>query len=677
MKALPGINKILFITLSNIGDAILTLPVLDALIEKFPHAGITVIAGPRPKEIFENNPRIDKVIVFNKAVPLKEKIKLFRNLEKEGFDMVIDLRNSLFGALLPARYKTSPFKAFPPSISHMKDRHLFRAGMSGQVSERKGLYISRQDEEYVNNILKQNNIKPAEKILVISAGARSHIKRWPKEKYLGLVSLLIKELGFRIVLAGDREDAPINRYIADNLQYPVTDLTAKTNVSQLAALLKKAEMVITNDSAVLHLASYLNRPVVAIFGPTDETKYGPWSAVHSLVKRDIFCRPCRKAQCRFGSLECMSLIQVEDVLREVGSIIAEGIRPTVFSEKDDFKRILIVRTDRIGDVLLSTPVIEELRRAYPNAYIAMMTSPYAKEVVSGNPYLDEVIVYDKDKRQRSWRSSLKFSRNLKKKRFDAAIILHPTNRVHLVTFFAGIPKRVGLNRKLGFLLTDRIEHTKQLGEKHEIEYNLDILRYMGIEPKDNRLFMPIKPTEEKWAESIFRSENIKPADKVLAVHPGASCPSKVWPSQRFAQAADRLIDKYGFKVILISGPKDVKLTQDVISHMRHPAVNLAGKTSVSQLASVLKRCRLFISNDSGPVHIASALDVPVISIFGRNQKGLSPDRWAPLGKLAKALHKDVGCVECLAHNCVKDFICLKAITVEDVIQAADALLKNV
>jgi lipopolysaccharide heptosyltransferase II len=674
MKALPGINKILFITLSNIGDAILTLPVLDALIEKFPHAGITVIAGPRPKEIFENNPRIDKVIVFNKAVPLKEKIKLFRNLEKEGFDMVIDLRNSLFGALLPARYKTSPFKAFPPSISHMKDRHLFCAGMSGQVSERKGLYISRQDEEYVNNILKQNNIKPAEKILVISAGARSHIKRWPKEKYLGLVSLLIKELGFRIVLAGDREDAPINRYIADNLQYPVTDLTAKTNVSQLAALLKKAEMVITNDSAVLHLASYLNRPVVAIFGPTDETKYGPWSAVHSLVKRDIFCRPCRKAQCRFGSLECMSLIQVEDVLREVGSIIAEGIRPTVFSEKDDFKRILIVRTDRIGDVLLSTPVIEELRRAYPNAYIAMMTSPYAKEVVSGNPYLDEVIVYDKDKRQRSWRSSLKFSRNLKKKRFDAAIILHPTNRVHLVTFFAGIPKRVGLNRKLGFLLTDRIEHTKQLGEKHEIEYNLDILRYMGIEPKDNRLFMPIKPAEEKWAESIFRSENIKPADKVLAVHPGASCPSKVWPSQRFAQAADRLIDKYGFKVILISGPKDVKLTQDVISHMRHPAVNLAGKTSVSQLASVLKRCRLFISNDSGPVHIASALDVPVISIFGRNQKGLSPDRWAPLGKLAKALHKDVGCVECLAHNCVKDFICLKAITVEDVIQAADALL---
>jgi len=677
MKALSGINKILFISLSNIGDAILTLPVLDALIERFPEANVAVITGPRPKEIFENNPRINKVILYDRRAPAKEKIRLLRCLRKDGFDMVIDLRNSMLGVLLPAKYKTSPFKGIPASISHMKDRHLFRAGLSGQVSQRIGLYISRQDEEYVNNILKQNNIKPAEKLLVMAAGAKSEIKRWPKEKYLGLASLLIRELGFRLLLVGDREDAAINRYIADNLHYPVVDLNAKTSISQLAALLRKAEVVVTNDSAVLHLASYLNRPVVAVFGPTDETKYGPWSAVHSVVKRDISCRPCRKAQCRFASLECMSLIQVEDVLREVGGIIAEGIHPTVLSEKDDLKRILIVRTDRIGDVLLSSPAIQELRRAYPNAYIAMMVSPYAKEVVSGNPYLDEVIVFDKDSRHKGWRGTLKFARSLKKKRFDAAVILHPTNRVHLVTFFAGIPKRVGFNRKLGFLLTDRIEHTKQLGEKHESEYSLDILRHMGIEPKDNRLFMPIDPAQEKWAEGILRSENIKPADKVLAVHPGASCPSKVWPSLSFAQTADRLIDKYGFKVIIISGPKDIKLAQEVISHMRHPAVNLSGKTSVSQLASVLKRCSLFISNDSGPVHIASALGVPVISIFGRNQKGLSPLRWAPLSKNAVALHKDVGCVECLAHNCVKDFICLKAITVDDVMAAAETLLKKV
>jgi len=110
--------------------------------------------------------------------------------------------------------------------------------------------------------------------------------------------------------------------------------------------------------------------------------------------------------------------------------------------------------------------------------------------------------------------------------------------------------------------------------------------------------------------------------------------------------------------------------------MHHPVINLAGKTSVSQLASVLKRCNLFISNDSGPVHIACAVETPVISIFGRSQKGLSPARWGPTGKKDRILHKYVGCIECLAHNCVKEFACLKAITVDDVVSAADSILKT-
>ncbi|MDD5506234.1 MAG: glycosyltransferase family 9 protein, partial [Candidatus Omnitrophica bacterium] len=103
---------------------------------------------------------------------------------------------------------------------------------------------------------------------------------------------------------------------------------------------------------------------------------------------------------------------------------------------------------------------------------------------------------------------------------------------------------------------------------------------------------------------------------------------------------------------------------------------LSGKTSVSHLASILKRCALFISNDSGPEHIASSLGVPVISIFGRNQPGLSPRRWGPLGGQAKYLHKNAGCIQCLAHNCKKEFACLKAIKVEDVLSAAESILKN-
>ena len=128
------------------------------------------------------------------------------------------------------------------------------------------------------------------------------------------------------------------------------------------------------------------------------------------------------------------------------------------------------------------------------------------------------------------------------------------------------------------------------------------------------------------------------------------------------------------RVVIVAGPKDIALAKQAQEKMHQPAINLAGKTSLGQLAGLLKRCRIFICNDSGPMHIAAALEVPVIAIFGRAQDGLSPRRWGPLGKQSFVLHKDVGCIECLAHNCVKQFTCLQAITVNDIVKAAASIL---
>lgn len=675
MKRLE-IKKILFVTLSNIGDCILTLPVLDALIGAFPGAGITVLLGPRPAQIFEGNPLFKKVIIYDKHAPLREKIRLFNQLKKENFDLVVDLRNSFFGAFLPARMRTSALLAVLPQIKHMQERHFFKIQnlkfKIPAVREKKSLFISPQDEDYINRIFRENKICAQDKIIVIAAGARSHIKRWGKEKFVELISSLGKEFAVRIILVGDKSEVSIARYISENSAYPVIDLAGETTISQLASLLKRAELLITNDSATLHLASYLDLPVVAIFGPTDELKYGPWSRDKAIVRRDIYCRPCQKAQCKFGTLECLSLIRTEEVLQEARRLLAQ--QPLPETGKENFQRILIVRTDRIGDVLLSTPVIKALRQAYPWAYIAMIVAPLSKDIVEGNPYLDKVIIYDKDGKQKSWRRSIKFAQNLKKKKFDLALILHPTNRVHLITFFAAIPRRVGYDRKFGFLLTDKIKHTKQLGEKHELEYNLDLLAHLGIKASDKSLFMPIRPESETAIEDLLRREGVEADERLLAIHPGASCPSKIWPNTRFATLADRLAEKYGLKVLILSGAKDSKLAQKVVEEMRYPAINLAGKITLSQLASVIKRCRLFISNDSGPVHMAAALGTPVVSIFGRSQKGLSPQRWAPLGKDSRYLHKNVGCIECLAHNCRKQFACLAAISVEDVAAAAAEII---
>lgn len=339
------------------------------------------------------------------------------------------------------------------------------------------------------------------------------------------------------------------------------------------------------------------------------------------------------------------------------------------------KKILITRTDRMGDVLLSTPVFKAVREAYPESFIAVMVRPYTKDCVEGNPYINEVIIYDKRGRHKSILNSLRFAYALRKKRFDVAIILHPTNRVNLITFLAGIPQRVGFNKKLGFLLTKKLPHTKQFGTRHEIDYTLDVIRSIGIEPKDKTLYMPIKRETQRRIDNILSEYGVKEDDKLVAMHPSSSCPSKRWSPGNFARVADRLAEAHKVKIILISDEEGKIFADQTKEDMKYPVIDFSGKTTISELASLLKRCMLFISNDSGPVHIASAVGTPVIAIFGRKDKGLGPIRWGPTGDYDIILHKDVGCQHCLAHNCDKDFLCLKSIKNEEVLKAAETILK--
>lgn len=346
-------------------------------------------------------------------------------------------------------------------------------------------------------------------------------------------------------------------------------------------------------------------------------------------------------------------------------------------EKRQERRILLIRTDRIGDVLLSTPAIKAVRQAYPNAHIAMMVRPYAADIVDGNPYLDEVVLYDKDGEHKGIFSTLRFAAGLRKKRFDLAIIFHPTNRSNIIPFLAGIPERVGYDRKGGIFLTKRLKDTKHLGRKHEIDYNLDVLLAAGIEAKDRALYMPVKDEDERIIERFFVLNGLGTKDTIIAIHPGASCPSKRWPAYRFGRVADELINRHKVKVVIIGGPADIKTVGEAETGMLNKPIVLSEGHSLGEVAALLRRCRIFISNDSGPVHIAVAVGTPVISIFGRLDPGLSPARWGPVGLKDIVIHKDVGCKECLAHNCKINFKCLDAITVEDVLGAAEGLLKKV
>jgi len=337
------------------------------------------------------------------------------------------------------------------------------------------------------------------------------------------------------------------------------------------------------------------------------------------------------------------------------------------------RRIVIVRTDRIGDVVLSTPVIQALRRAYSDAFIAMMVAPHARELVEGNPSLNEVIVFDKGKAA-GIADSIRFARRLRAYHFDTAVILHPTVRVHIITAMALIKRRIGYDTKWGFLLTERVPHEKQFGAKHEIDYNLDLLKTLGIQARDRRPFIAVKPENRLKVAALLEQNGFGKGDSFVAIHPGASCPSKRWPGERFARVADEIAKRFHTRVVIVAGANNRDCGLRMSDAMEHDALDLSGDLGVGELMALLERARLLISNDSGPVHIAVALGIPVVAIFGRNQPGLSFKRWGPVGDNDVVLYKDVGCLECLAHDCKTGFQCLMAIEPHEVIEAAAKLL---
>jgi heptosyltransferase-2 len=340
------------------------------------------------------------------------------------------------------------------------------------------------------------------------------------------------------------------------------------------------------------------------------------------------------------------------------------------------KRILVIRLDRLGDVILSTPVLQALRSHFPHAFIAMMVQPACHDVVEGNPYLNEVILYDKESAHHSVAATIRFARTLRQFEFDTALVLHPSNRSHWIPWLARIPVRIGYDRKCGWLLTHRIPHLKQEGQKHEAIYTLELLELFGISPATPKSFVPIHDWAKQRVDALFTESSIQPSDQLVAIHPSASCISKRWMPDRFAQVADRLITEQGIKICLVAADTDALYAHQVAQGMRRVPVNFAGRLSVAELAALLARCRLLISNDSGPVHVAAAVGTPVVDIFGRNQRGLSPLRWDPLGEGHIILHKEVGCVTCLAHNCDIDFLCLTSLSVDEVYQAALTILKR-
>jgi lipopolysaccharide heptosyltransferase II len=294
---------------------------------------------------------------------------------------------------------------------------------------------------------------------------------------------------------------------------------------------------------------------------------------------------------------------------------------------NDYKNILVIRTDRIGDMVLTVPALRALKKAYPSSRLTVLSAMNTRSLIEGLPFVDEVMVDDVS---RGWIAYMKLVKELRRRRFDLAIVYHTKRRTNSACFLAGIPCRLGYrNEKLGFLLNRPVRDERHLGLKHEVEYCLDLLREIGVHSHDLRIEIACDKDAEVWAENFMRTHF--PEGNVMVLHPDASCPTRRWPAENFARLGELLNDKFKAQIVIVGAEGGRSIAQDIMRRMRTSAVDLTGQLSLAQLASFLKRVNLLVSSDTGPIHVAAAVRTPLVCLFLRTQAGLNPERWHPLG----------------------------------------------
>ena len=330
-------------------------------------------------------------------------------------------------------------------------------------------------------------------------------------------------------------------------------------------------------------------------------------------------------------------------------------------------KILIVEVNWLGDVLFSTPAIKALRKKFPDSHIACLIVPRVREILAHNPNINELIINDEKGLHKGLSGNMKLARELKEKKFDMAVLFHRSFTRALITYWAGIPQRIGYSTwKRSLLLTQAIPMPKK-DSLHRVDYYLTIVEPLGCDTDDRFYEFFTSEKDNTFIENLLQQEAISAGDFTVCLNPGGNWLPKRWPKEHFARLADRLIAEYQAKVIFSGSNEDVPLIKEIASLMKHPPIITAGKTSVTQSACLFKKAKVVISADSGPLHIAAAVGANIIALFGPTSHLIT----GPLGRGAiKILHKDIigCCIPCYDTNC-DDNRCMRELSVEEVFSA--------
>ena len=336
------------------------------------------------------------------------------------------------------------------------------------------------------------------------------------------------------------------------------------------------------------------------------------------------------------------------------------------------KQILIRSTNWVGDAIITTPAIRAIRKNFSAAEITILAKPWVGPVFHNNPDIDHLMIYDAASRHRKWLGKLRLSKELRKKRFDLAILLQNAFEAAFLTFLAGIPNRIGYNtdgRKI--LLTHGAALEPALESAHQIDYYLKLLASAGLKLHGRQLTLILTDEERYQAKRILKQYGISSYDPLIGINPGAKFgTAKRWLPERYAALCNKLQKACRAQIVIFGGPGEETLGNQISAGIEKPCVNLCGRTRLREAMALIERCQLFITNDSGLMHVAAALDIPQIAIFGPTDHIAT----GPSNPNSHIVKWPTACSPCLKPECPTDHRCMREITVDTVFAVAEKLL---
>ncbi|MBU1061106.1 MAG: lipopolysaccharide heptosyltransferase II [Candidatus Omnitrophica bacterium] len=344
----------------------------------------------------------------------------------------------------------------------------------------------------------------------------------------------------------------------------------------------------------------------------------------------------------------------------------------VYDEACNKKRILVIKIGAIGDVILSVPSLRAIRNAFPNAFISVLVGAFSGVLLKRCPYIDDIILYHREAEDKGIGSLWRIGSIIRGKAFDMSIDLQNNKASHIVAWLGAVPRRFGYdNKKFGFLLNNRLRHLK-IGGVGPVEEQFRVLKRAGINTIGASRRLEAWPGKEDfiYIDNLLKNEWVRKDQVLVGINIGGSWKTKRWPIRCFAKLSDMLAAK-DIRVIVTGSKEEKSLVRDFMNMTHNKVIDASGKTTITQLAALIKKCKVFVTGDSAPMHVASGMDTNFIALFGPTD----PRRhFEPIYR-GTIIKKELSCSPCYKSDC-KRIRCMEKIGVEEVFKLVMEKISN-